>query len=399
MGFIFRSFILLMFVGTINSEQSQFCSDSDNCDNAHSKNKYTVKSDRWEQYNLKVEEASANYVPCGENHCHDSVIDKDLAVFGGKISREQVDKAAEISRVTKYQVIDHKLYRSEDCMFHFRCRGIEHFLLGLVDQLPNTEMIVNTRDWPQVNKHFSTPLPVFSFSKTGQYYDIMYPAWTFWEGGPATSLYPTGLGRWDLHRDSLAKASSDWPWSKKENKAFFRGSRTSSERDPLVLLSRRRPELVDAAYTRNQAWKSDKDTLGAPPAEEVALKDHCRYKYLFNYRGVAASFRLKHLFLCRSLVFHVGDEWLEFFYEALRPWVHYIPVDSDSDMGQLEELIEFALHHNDLAEKIAENGRKFIEDNLRMKDVSDYWAKLVTEYTGLLDYEVKKDENLVLVKN
>ena len=74
-------------------------------------------------------------------------------------------------------------------------------------------------------------------------------------------------------------------------------------------------------------------------------------------------------------------------------------MDSDSDMGQLEELIEFSLHHSDLAEKIAENGRKFIEDNLRMEDVSDYWTKLVTKYTGLLDYEVKKDENLVLVKN
>ena len=33
--------------------------------------------------------------------------------------------------------------------------------------------------------------------------------------------------------------------------------RTSSERDPLVLLSRKEPGLVDAQYTKNQAWKSD----------------------------------------------------------------------------------------------------------------------------------------------
>ena len=33
--------------------------------------------------------------------------------------------------------------------------------------------------------------------------------------------------------------------------------RTSSERDPLVLLSRDNPQLVDAQYTKNQAWKSD----------------------------------------------------------------------------------------------------------------------------------------------
>jgi protein glucosyltransferase len=47
-------------------------------------------------------------------------------------------------------------------------------------------------------------------------------------------------------------------WSDKRAQAFFRGSRTSHERDPLVLLSRAKPTLVDAQYTKNQAWKSNK---------------------------------------------------------------------------------------------------------------------------------------------
>ena len=128
----------------------------------------------------------------------------------------------------------------------------------------------------------------------------MYPAWAFWCGGPAISLYPSGLGRWDQHRDSLAEAARATPWDRKLDLAMFRGSRTSSERDPLVRLSRVCPDMVDARYTKNQAWKSVKDTLGLEPASEISLESHCDYKYLFNYRGVAASFRLKHLFLCRS---------------------------------------------------------------------------------------------------
>lgn len=149
----------------------------------------------------------------------------------------------------------------------------------------------------------------------------MYPAWSFWAGGPAIKLYPTGLGRWDQHRKSINdEASHLWQWSSKRALGFFRGSRTSSERDSLVLLSREHPELVDAQYTKNQAWKSKRDTLGAEPAQEISLEDHCQYKYLFNFRGVAASFRYKHLFLCKSLVFHVGDEYTEFFYDSLRPW-------------------------------------------------------------------------------
>jgi protein glucosyltransferase len=74
------------------------------------------------------------------------------------------------------------------------------------------------------------------------------------------------------------RAAKNYPWNKKETKAFFRGSRTSAERDPLVLLSRKEPNLVEAAYTKNQAWKSDADTLGAKPAEEIKLEDHCKYK-------------------------------------------------------------------------------------------------------------------------
>lgn len=40
--------------------------------------------------------------------------------------------------------------------------------------------------------------------------------------------------------------------------SFSNICRTSSERDPLILLSRATPDLVDAEYTKNQAWKSDK---------------------------------------------------------------------------------------------------------------------------------------------
>lgn len=94
--------------------------------------------------------------------------------------------------------------------------------------------------------------------KTEEYADIMYPAWSFWCGGPAIRLYPTGIGRWDKLRKLLLKEAEDWPWEAKKNKGFFRGSRTSSERDELIYLSRELPDLIDAAYTKNQAWKSIK---------------------------------------------------------------------------------------------------------------------------------------------
>ena len=296
----------------------------------------------------------------------------------------------------KYQIIDHKLYRDKNCMFPSRCSGIEHFLLRILDHLPNTEMIVNVRDYPQImsksNNEFG---PVFSFSKTNDYFDIMYPAWSFWQGGPATKLYPTGIGRWDLHRKSIKLEAETLHWDQKVTKGFFRGSRTSHERDTLIRLSQKYPDLIEANYTKNQAWKSVKDTLNMDPVDEVSFEYHCRYKYLFNFRGVAASFRLRHLFMCKSLVIHVGHEWVEFFYPLLKPWVHYIPIDSNYDPSDLVELLKFFQNHDTFATKIANQGYHVIWKHLRLSTIECYWKRLIIQYSKLLNYSIKKDDNLI----
>lgn len=368
-------------------------------DSRHEKHKYyEAANSRWLPYLQAINDSLEVYVPCEEHEsddcsCHASVIDSDLEPWSSGITAELVERSK--PRGVLYQIVNHKLYRTKECMFPFRCLGVEHFILKLVDELPDMEFVLNTRDWPQAHRRLE-PLPVFSFSKTRDYADIMYPAWTFWAGGPAISLYPTGIGRWDLQRDVITKAAEQsWTWDKKKPVGFFRGSRTSSERDPLILLSRSKPELVDAQYTKNQAWKSDQDTLGRPAAKEVRFEDHCQYKYLFNFRGVAASFRLKHLFLCKSLVLHVGDEWLEFFYPQLKPWVHYVPVGVDLD--EVEELLEFAKENDEVAMAIAERGYEFIWKHLRMEDVLCYWRRLLKRYAELMRYKVVRDKSLVRI--
>lgn len=87
-------------------------------------------------------------------------------------------------------------------MFPSRCAGVEHFLLEAAPDLPDMELILNTRDWPQIHRNYGFFGPVFSFSKTPEYNDIMYPAWAFWEGGPAISLYPKGIGKLFIEKHS-----------------------------------------------------------------------------------------------------------------------------------------------------------------------------------------------------
>lgn len=324
-------------------------------------------------------------------HCeYANAIREDLKIFN-KISSSDLDQSRDTDKhAVTYKLIDGAIYRTRDCLFPSRCEGIEYFLKRISANISNLEFVINTHDWPFINRHFyPKPVPLLSFSKTSDHQDIYFPAWTFWAGGPAIKKYPTGLGRWDQMRDKLVASSNAWTWDGKLDQAFFRGSRTSSERDNLVMLARKNPDLVDASYTKNQAWKSNSDTLGMDPADEVSLEDHCKYRYLFNYRGVAASFRLKHLFLCKSLVFHVGDEWKEFFYGALKPWFHYVPVQNHSSEDEIEDLIRFVQSNPDLAKTIAANGFNFIQNHLTMVDVENYWKVLMISYSKLLDFDVK----------
>ncbi len=225
------------------------------------------------EYSLAVATALRDYTPCTTAHeCYGARIHSDLQRWrmgGGGITRDQFLAAQQkfgMRKLSHYQIVAGQLYRDEKCMFEPRCRGIEYFLHWLLAEdaarggakLPDMELLLNPADNPLVYKGdaASAQLPVFSFSVDGQYGDIMYPAWTFWSGGPAISLYPRGLGRFDIKRDSIIAAGATKPWDGRKDLAFFRGARTTPQRDAIVRFSNEHPDLMDAAYTPNYKKES-----------------------------------------------------------------------------------------------------------------------------------------------
>lgn len=74
-----------------------------------------------------------------------------------------------------FQIIDQKLYRDKDCHFPSRCAGVEHYLNALAPNLPNMEFVINTRDWPQINRKWGHQrAPVFSFSKVDNFFIVRF---------------------------------------------------------------------------------------------------------------------------------------------------------------------------------------------------------------------------------
>ena len=115
---------------------------------------------------------------------------------------------------------------------------------------------------------------------------------------------------------------------------------------------------------------------------------------------MAASFRFKHLFLCGSVVLHVGNEWQEFFYPALQPWIHYVPVKSDASIQDLQSLLAFLMQNEaTISSQIAHNGQEFVQNWLKMSNVEAYWTYLLTQYAGKMKFVPQLDFPHIKVTN
>lgn len=395
--------------------------------------------------------------PCNDVEpaaCFLDTIERDLRPWNSSTSTsagitEHVFRRA-LNNGVLYQMINGTLYRDRDCLYPQRCFAIEHYLHRVMQKLDTTrlpiEFVVNDRDWPVVPADSaSPPAPVFSYSKNPEKFaDIRYPTWAFVGAGPRVlPFYPDGIGKWEQWRHEIADYSETrWPWHLKRPTAYFRGARSNPLRDPLVMLSRGNENhtLFDAEYTQHSLRKkAELDTLGEPAAEPAPFKLHCQYAYLFNFADTeGASSRLRHLFLCRSLVVHVGNESEEFFQSALRPWIHYVPVSardtaaeqlrahrfsaamradiepdeyslfeyrgsasaylpdaehSENSMSYLRALVLFFRSHDLLAERIANEGARLILRHLRDVDIEAYWTHLLCRYGELLRYRVQLRED------
>lgn len=163
------SLIVLLIISLKGYCVEQYCEidDADNCKDRDEGYKYTkVSNEKYKKYIEAINEAERNYIECNTTRCEcfKNIIIRDLKPFKKNgISKELIDIAK--TRGTFYQIIGGKLYREKDCMFPSRCAGIEHFIFKIIDNLTDMDLVVNTRDYPQSNKHFGKPLPILSFSK------------------------------------------------------------------------------------------------------------------------------------------------------------------------------------------------------------------------------------------
>lgn len=319
-------------------------------------------------------------------------INEDLAIFHDvdldKVAEEAITRFSNrgMHSLSHYRIIENKIYRKT----HGEHVGFKMFsdaiLLSLTRKvkLPDIEFFINLGDWPlEKRSRTENPLPIFSWCGSVNTRDIVMPTYDI------TEATIEMMSRVSL--DVFSVQGNTGPhWNNKSSKAFWRGRDSRQERLDLVMLSRKQPEVIDAAMTHMFFFPKNPEKYGEL-VKTISFFDFFKYKYQINIDGTVAAYRFPYLLAGDSVVFKHESEYYEHFYADLKPYIHYIPYKKD--LSDLVEQVEWAQSHEEEVLKIISNARSFVRKNLLPKDIYCYHAKVFHKFSKLLKYKPKQPDS------
>jgi Glycosyl transferase family 90 len=174
---------------------------------------------------------------------------------------------------------------------------------------------------------------------------------------------------------------NDIPWSKKKNKAVFRGGLTGRrprENDDVDrCMEMRRCRLV---YSYHNSSLVDAKLIsmlnnGIPEilngvnllGSKLSVKDQLDYKAVIMLEGNDVGTGVKWALLSNSVLIMqppAVTSWA--MEELLEPWVHYIPLNNN--LTDVEEKMQWIIDNDEYAHRIAQRGTLWIKDLLFHRD-------------------------------
>ncbi|XP_070799183.1 protein O-glucosyltransferase 2 isoform X3 [Pituophis catenifer annectens] len=307
-------------------------------------------------------------------------IQRDLAHFPAidpdKIAKEIPQRFGQRQSLCHYTIKDNKIYiKTHGEHVGFRI-FMDAILLSLTRKvkMPDVEFFVNLGDWPLEKRKSSQDVqPIFSWCGSNDSKDIVMPTYDLTD-----SVLET-MGRVSLDMMSV-QANTGPPWEEKNTTAIWRGRDSRKERLELVKMSRKFPEIIDAAFTNFFFFKHDENLYG-PIVKHISFFDFFKSKYQINIDGTVAAYRLPYLLAGNSLVLKQDSIYYEHFYNELQPWKHFVPFKND--LSDLMEKLQWAKDHDEEAKKIAKAGQEFARNALMGDHIFCYYFKLFQEYAKL----------------
>lgn len=305
-----------------------------------------------------------------------------------KISLNQLDqteKAVPPQRdLVRYRIAGNQLYYSKSWKPR-EFEAIDRFQKALLTlcqlaPLPDIDFIVNHED--------GTATPFYLTQKREDQAPIL--GWAKLKSIPFLILIPDYRSVSTLWYNDIRKlvegknySGSRLQWEEKKEIAFWRGVYSEPvHRLRISQLSNLFPDLLDAGLTafENIAYVRP----------HASYEEHLHYKYLPVLDGIMCSYPgYQWRLLSTSLALKQESDQIQWFYRALQPYVHYLPIAND--LSDLTEKIKWAREHDRECAMMAERARTFALENLMFDDIYLYLYLVLEEYASHQDESLKEE--------
>ncbi len=247
-------------------------------------------------------------------------------------------------------------------------------------------------------------LPMYSFYGGKRFLDRLIPPTEDYEACTKRVYLPDYIYKPQMSRTSIRDLTSAVPTtiellSTKKSIAFFRGSCTGSgrtyftnqrlrlftftEQQGTTLLDVRCTSLNDKRlrkhYLEPMGFINTPVSFPVSDTFYVPMSEQIRHKYLIYVEGHCAACRLGIMLSSGCVILKVRSSTVAselWFTNKLQPLVHYIEIRED--LSDLIETIEYLETNPDVAQDIAQNARKFWEDNLSHEALVSYVKNIIT---------------------
>ncbi len=315
-------------------------------------------------------------------------IQQDLALYAETgISKELLDTAFVEDRISACMLVRFHIKNGHLSCSRARPDGrLEPILAALntlnqLTMLPDLDFVISLADSLEKNDLPYCPCFVFAKKKNADTF-VLIPDFE-------------ALGWRRQLRNSICRGNQAIPWEQKTAQAFWRGSTTGGffsdtawsffPRSTLVFLSLQYPDLIDARFTQGVQCTPKVAKLlesFSMLSQNVTEITHLQYKYLIDVDGNSCSYaRCFWILLSNSLLIKQETANIQWYYGAMRPYEHYLPVKED--LSDLIQKIIWAQEHDAEAKALAEAGSEFAKTHLSSEDTLLYLYHLIMAYASL----------------
>lgn len=186
-------------------------------------------------------------------------------------------------------------------------------------------------------------------------------------------LIPDGmnLSRWGHVETTIHFANFIYPWHKKKDILFWRGSNTN-------------PIRLKAAELSKQSSFFDIELTDGRNEQYLIPEYQIQYKYLLSLDGISSSWPgLLWKLASNSVVLKQKSSHVQWYYNGLSPSVHFIEIQED--LNDLQEKFTKAQHNINDGQMMTNAAQNFIKNNVTYEEMLHYMARIFKAYRNLPD--------------